>query len=38
LNPSADELGNTLALDNAGNLYVADGGNQVVRVLRPVNP
>jgi sugar lactone lactonase YvrE len=37
LNPSADELGNTLALDNAGNLYVADGGNRVVRVLRPVN-
>jgi sugar lactone lactonase YvrE len=38
LNPSSDELGNTLALDNAGNLYVADGGNRVVRVLRPVNP
>jgi sugar lactone lactonase YvrE len=37
LNPSTDELGNSLALDNAGNLYVADGGNRVVRVLRPVN-
>ena len=38
LNPSTDELGNTLAFDSAGNLYVADGANRVVRVLRPVNP
>ena len=38
LNPSADELGNTLAIDAAGNLYVADGGNNAVRILRPVNP
>ena len=38
LNPGADELGNSLAMDNAGNLYVADGANNAVRVLRPVNP
>lgn len=38
LNPSTDELGNSLAFDSAGNLYVADGGNRVVRVLRPGNP
>ena len=37
LNPSADELGNTLAIDAAGNLYVADGGNNAVRILRPTN-
>ena len=28
----------TIAFDGAGNLYVADGGNRVVRILRPVNP
>ena len=37
LNPSDDELGNTLAIDKGGNLYVADGGNNAVRMLRPVN-
>ena len=36
INPSADEIGNTLALDASGNLYVVDGANNAVRVLRPV--
>src|SRR3954449_1088972 len=38
LNPAGDELGNTLAIDHTGNLYVADGGNNAVRILRPVKP
>jgi hypothetical protein len=36
INPGADEIGNTLALDAAGNLYVVDGANNAVRVLRTV--
>jgi trimeric autotransporter adhesin len=36
INPSGDEIGNTLALDASGNLYVVDGANNAVRVLRPV--
>jgi uncharacterized protein (TIGR03437 family) len=37
LNPSADERGNNLAVDSAGNVYIADGGNDAIRLLRPVN-
>jgi hypothetical protein len=36
INPSADEIGNTLALDASGKLYVVDGANNAVRILRPV--
>jgi sugar lactone lactonase YvrE len=36
INPSGDEIGNTLAFDTSGNLYVVDGANNAVRVLRPV--
>jgi len=36
INPSAEEIGNTLALDASGKLYVVDGGNNAVRVLRRV--
>jgi len=36
LNPTMDELGNTLAVDGSGNVYVIDGANNAVRVLRPL--
>jgi sugar lactone lactonase YvrE len=36
INPSADEIGNSLALDASGSLYVVDGANNAVRILRPV--
>lgn len=36
INPSADEIGNSLALDASGKLFVVDGANNAVRVLRPV--
>jgi sugar lactone lactonase YvrE len=36
INPSSDEIGNTLAVDATGDLYVVDGANNAVRVLRPV--
>ncbi len=35
LNPRADARGNNLAIDSSGNLYVADAGNNAIRVLRP---
>jgi hypothetical protein len=37
INPSADEIGNTLAFDASGNLYVVDGANNAVRILRPID-
>jgi hypothetical protein len=37
INPSADEIGNTLALDASGKLYVVDGANNAVRILRPID-
>ncbi len=37
LNPRADERGNNLSVDSAGNVYVADAGNHAIRVLRPVH-
>jgi uncharacterized protein (TIGR03437 family) len=37
LNPKADARGNNLAIDSSGDLYVADAGNNAIRVLRPVN-
>jgi hypothetical protein len=32
------ELGNSLAVDRSGNLYVADGANNAIRILRPMKP
>ena len=37
LNPRAEERGNNLSVDSAGNVYVADAGNHAIRVLRPVH-
>jgi hypothetical protein len=35
---SAQVVPGALAVDRAGNIYIADSGNNVVRVLRPTEP
>jgi uncharacterized protein (TIGR03437 family) len=36
LNPRADARGNNLAIDSSDNLYVADAGNNAIRLLHPI--